>query len=128
MSWILEHPTETVLAVLAFGNTVTGLAWVVIRAYAKRAESTPDLADDISAALWVARIDRIVAVLDIIRRCVPRVVVGPLPSTQPIASVTGRPTIPPMKPISSPPPPFTTLKPWPMPEVITPPESSERKP
>ena len=125
IDWIVQHPTEAAIAVLAFGNTVTGLAWVVIRGYAKRAESTPDLADDLEAAKWVARVDRIVAVLDIIRRCVPRVVVGPLPSTQPIASVTGRPTLPPMKPISSPPAPSTTLRPWP--EVITPVEGEEPK-
>ena len=125
LDWILSHPTETVLALLGIGNTFVGLVYAVVHASAKWAESTPDKADDIAIAKWVVRVDRLVAILDIARRFVPRVTIGPLPSTQPIASIAGRVTLPPMKPISSPPPPSTTLRPWPDPADVVPPTDPE---
>lgn len=116
MNWILSHPYESLVSLLTVTTSIATVAHLAIPALAKWAESTPGDTDDKLVAKWGARIDAVIAVLDVLRRCMPRVVIGPTLRTQPLASVAGRPTIPslaPMKPLSSPPPPRTTLKPWP---------------
>lgn len=126
MSWILQHPYESLVWILGVTTSVAAAAHLAIPALAKWAEGTPGDSDDKLIAKWGARIDSVIAVLDIIRRVMPRVVIGPTVRTQPLASVAGRPTIPslaPMKPLSAPPAPSTTLKPWP--EPVTQPDIEE---
>ena len=123
MSWILEHPYEALVWLLGVTTGIATAAHLAIPALAKWAESTPGTGDDELIAAWGKRIDTVLAVLDVIRRVLPRVVIGPTVRTQPLASVAGRPTVPslaPMRPLSAPPAPRTTLQPWP--EVIAPPE------
>ena len=123
MNWILAHPYEALVWLLSATTAVATAAHLAIPALAKWAETTPGEEDDMLVATWGKRIDTVIAVLDILRRVMPRVVVGPTTRTQPLASVAGRPTIPslaPMRPLSAPPPiGATTLKPWPEPVVRT---------
>jgi hypothetical protein len=76
----------------------------------KLADYTVTRADN-NALLWLTpRLERLIGALDLLRR-MPRITMGPSLRTQPLASATGRPTMP---PISAPPgPPIATLRPWP---------------
>jgi hypothetical protein len=112
-TWVWNHPAQAALAVLGFGSSVAGFARLVIASYAKYTATTPDPNDDVEAARLLERADRIVAIADIVRRCMFRVVIGPFPSTQPIARLSARPGVPEaprtlpmpaMKPLSVPPP------------------------
>jgi hypothetical protein len=124
--WILEHPTQTITAVLTVTTSIAVAIRGAIPLLTKLADMTSTRVDNEFLLKLTPKLDVAIAALDVLRRIMPRVVVGPLPSTQPIASASGRPTMPPpMKPISSPPAPSTTLRPWP--EVVTPP-GEERKP
>lgn len=126
-AWIAAHPTEAAAATLAVTTSTAIAIRAAIPMLTKLADSTSTRVDNEFLLKLTPKLDALIAALDVLRRIMPRVVVGPLPSTQPIASATGRPTVPPpMKPISAPPAPSTTLRPWP--EVITPPEGEERKP
>jgi hypothetical protein len=127
MSWVLEHPTEAITAALAVTTTIAITIRGAIPLLTKLADTTSTRVDNEFLLKLTPKLDALIAALDVLRRVMPRVVVGPLPSTQPIASASGRPTVPPpMKPISAPPAPSTTLRPWP--EVITPPQGEEPKP
>jgi len=128
MSWILEHPTESITAALAVTTTLAIAIRGVIPLLTRLADLTSTRVDNEFLLKLTPKLDGVIAALDVLRRVMPRVVVGPLPSTQPIATASGRATMPPpMKPISSPPAPSTTLRPWPAPEVIMPPEDAEPK-
>lgn len=114
------RPIETIAVLGAIG----GFAATVHRTIPllqRAADYTVTRADN-DMLLWLTpRIERLIGALDLLRR-MPRITMGPSLRTQPLASATGRPTMP---PISSPPAPSTTLRPWP--EVITPP-GDEGKP
>jgi hypothetical protein len=119
MNWILEHPTEAITAGLAVTTTIAISIRAAIPLLTKLADLTSTRVDNEFLLKLTPKLDALIAALDVLRRIMPRVVMGPLPSTQPIASASGRPTRPPpMKSISAPPVPTTTLRPWP--EVITP--------
>lgn len=127
MNWVLEHPTEAITAALAVTTTIAIAIRGAIPLLTKLADMTSTRVDNEFLLKLTPKLDAVIGALDVLRRIMPRVVVGPLPSTQPIASASGRPTRPPpMKSISSPPAPSTTLRPWP--EVITPPGEEPRKP
>lgn len=129
MNWTwLTDPKVVVGAVLAFTTTASGIAHVVIKALAKRAATTPGTDDDEKYARWLDRIDTVMFIADVVRR-MPRVIMGPFPATQPIASVAGG-SLAPMKPLSVPP-----ARSMPRPEVptiptqtlVTPPPADEPK-
>lgn len=104
MTWILEHPYEVFASFLAVTTGLAIMARLIIAALGQWAKTTPSTHDDEVIASWAAKADAAVAILDVIRRCLPRVVVGPWPTTQPIASVSKGNTVAPMKPISGMPP------------------------
>jgi hypothetical protein len=104
MNYIIEHPYEALVTLLAVTTGAAICARLVIGVISTYAKTTPDTADDEAAAKWAARLDAIVSALDIVRRAMPRVVVGPLRTTQPIANATG---MQPMKPVSMPAPPLS---------------------
>jgi hypothetical protein len=113
-TWITQHPTESITAVLAVTTTLAIAIRAAIPLLTKLADLTSSRADNEFLLRVAPKLDAVIAALDVVRRILPRVVVGPLPSTQPIASATGGRTIPPpMQPISSPPAPSTTMRPWP---------------
>jgi len=117
--WITQHPTESITAVLAVTTTIAVAIRAAIPMLTKLADLTSSRADNELLLRAAPKLDAVIAALDVLRRVLPRVVVGPLPSTQPIASASGGRTIPPpMRPISNPPAPSTTLRPWPT--VMTP--------
>jgi hypothetical protein len=128
--WILAHPYQAAVTALA---VTTGIAIAIrgaIPLLTKLADLTSTKADNEFLLRLAPKLDTVIAALDVLRRLLPRVVVGPLPSTQPIASASGRPTMPPsstppMKSLSAPPPPKTTLKPWPEPVQPQPAEHEE---
>lgn len=114
IDWILKHPYEALATLLAGTTSVAVAIRAAIPALNKLADLTATQADNDFLLRLTPVIDKVIAALDILRRALPRVVMGPLPSTQPIASASGRVTVPPMRSISAPPSP-TTLKPWPEP-------------
>lgn len=123
MNWTwLSDPRFVVPGVLGVTSTLSGIAHVVIKALAARAATTPTKEDDERYARWLERVDTVMFVLDVVRR-MPRLTVGPFPSTQPIASVAT--SLPPMKPLSAPPPARTLSRPYaptiPTQSLITPP-------
>jgi len=100
--------------VLATTTTIAIAIRGAIPALTKLADVTSTQADN-AFLLWLTpKLDSVIATLDVIRRVMPRVVVGPLPRTQPLASASGRTTLPSMRPVSMPPPPGGTLRPWPV--------------
>jgi len=118
--WITAHPAETAWAVVGFTTSLAILIRGAIPVLANLALLTATRADDDFIAKLGPVLDKLIAALDIIRRG-PRLVIGPFPSTQPIARVAEpRPS---MRPVSGAPPApepvTTTLRQWP--EVITPP-------
>lgn len=100
--WLTEHPYQLAAWVVGVLTAIAGGAHVAILVLAKYASTTPGDEDDQRYAKWLVWVDALMAFLDIVRR-MPRLTVGPLPSTQPIASVAGGKTLPPMKALSVPP-------------------------
>lgn len=101
MNELLTNPWLVAGTVLGITSTLSGIAHVVIKALAARAATKASKDDEAKYARWLDRVDTIMFVADVIRR-MPRFTVGPFPSTQPIASVAT--SLPPMKPLSAPPP------------------------
>lgn len=103
-TWLTHNPYAIAMAVVGVLTVIAGGAHGAILLLAKYAATTPGDEDDKRYAKWLAWTDALMAFLDVVRR-MPRLTVGPLPSTQPIASVTNTgATLPPMKPLSSAPP------------------------
>ena len=80
---------------LLIATAVVGLLRGLIAAFARFAEHTLTKADDEAAVKLAAVFDGLASALDIARRFIPRVVVGPLPRSQPIASESLRSLPPP---------------------------------
>lgn len=92
------------LAALGVTTTICIAIRAVIPAIQAYVDKTVGTADDAFMARWVPRLDALIGALDIARRFIPRVVVGPLVKNQPIATIIGRATLPSIKPLSMPPP------------------------
>jgi hypothetical protein len=101
IDWILAHPAEAALAALGTTTSIAMAIRVLIPALSAIAAKTATKADDEAVTRLASSLDWLIVALDAARRMLPRVVVGPLPSTQPIAT-TLRPQ-PLVKPVSLPP-------------------------
>jgi mannose/fructose/N-acetylgalactosamine-specific phosphotransferase system component IIC len=102
MNWILAHPTDAALAALATTTAIAMAIRVLIPSLSAIAAHTATKEDDEAVTKLASWLDWLIVALDTAKRFLPRVVVGPLPSTQPIA--TSIAPIPPAKPLSAPPP------------------------
>lgn len=109
MQWILAHPAEAALAVLGTTTSIAMAIRVLIPALSAIAASTATKEDDEAVSRLAGWVDWLIVALDALRRVIPRVVVGPLPSNQPIAKAAT--SVPPMKPVSMPPPGPEVIKP-----------------
>jgi hypothetical protein len=121
-AWFVAHQAQLAVAIVAVLAITTSIA-MTIRAIVPTlgaiARTTATKADDEAVTRLAGWLDWLIVALDIVRR-MPRIVVGPLPSTQPIArSVAPKPMVKPLSvpppaggppsrpPPSSPPPPFS---------------------
>src|SRR3954470_704758 len=86
IDWILAHPAEAALAALGTTTSIAMAIRVLIPALSAIAEHTATKADDEAVTRLASSLDWLIVALDAARRVLPRVVVGPLPSTQPIAT------------------------------------------
>ena len=102
IEWILAHPAEAALAALGTTTSIAMAIRAIIPTLSAVAARTATKADDEAVTRLASSIDWLIVALDIVRR-MPRIVIGPLPSTQPIAKAAT--SVPPMKPVSLPPPP-----------------------
>jgi hypothetical protein len=102
IDWILANPSEAALTVLATTTAAAMAIRVLIPALSAIAAKTTTKADDEAVTRLASGLDWLIVALDAARRILPRVVVGPLPSNQPIAKAAT--SVPPMKPVSMPPP------------------------
>jgi hypothetical protein len=102
IDWILAHPAEAALAALGTTTSIAMAIRVLIPALSAVAAKTATKADDEAVTRLASGLDWLIVALDAARRVLPRVVVGPLPSNQPIA--TAATSVPPMKSVSMPPP------------------------
>lgn len=113
MEWILAHPTDAALAALATTTAIAMAIRVLIPVLSAIAERTATKADDEAVTRLAGWLDWLIVALDAARRVLPRVVVGPLPSRQPIATSAAPKPI--ALPLSVPPPagamPLSVLKP-----------------
>jgi hypothetical protein len=107
IDWILKNPTDALLAVLATTTAIAMAIRVAIPALSAIAAHTATKADDEAVTRLASWVDWTIVALDAVRRVLPRVVIGPLPSNQPIAT-SMRPARP-AKPLSAPPPAGDTL-------------------
>jgi hypothetical protein len=103
IDWILANPAEAALATLGVTTSAAMFIRVLIPALSAIAAKTTTKADDEAVTRLASGLDWLIVALDAARRMLPRVVVGPLPSTQPIATST-RPQ-PTALAVSVPPPP-----------------------
>jgi hypothetical protein len=102
IDWILAHPAEAALAALGTTTSIAMGIRVFIPALSAIAAKTVTKADDEAVTRLASGLDWLIVALDAARRVLPRVVVGPLPSTQPIAKAGT--SMASMKPVSMPPP------------------------
>lgn len=113
MNWALQNPEAALLALLATTTSIAMGIRVAIPLLSALAARTATKADDEAVSRLATWVDWLIVMLDIIRR-MPRIVIGPLPSTQPIATSI-RPA-PMARPLSVPPPagqtqPYEVIKP-----------------
>jgi hypothetical protein len=101
IDWILAHPAEAALAALGTTTSIAMGIRALIPTLSAIAATTATKGDDEAVTRLAGFLDWLTVALDIVRR-MPRVVIGPLPSTQPIAKAAT--SIRPMKPVSMPPP------------------------
>jgi hypothetical protein len=101
IDWILANPAEAALAALGVTTSAAMAIRALIPTLSAIALHTATKADDEAVTRLASWVDQLIVILDIVRR-MPRIVIGPLPSTQPIAT-TLRPQ-PLAKPVSLPPP------------------------
>jgi hypothetical protein len=102
IDWILAHPADAALAALGTTTSIAMGIRVLIPALAAIAAKTATKADDEAVTRLASGLDWLIVALDAARRVLPRVVVGPLPRTQPIAKAGT--SMASMKPVSMPPP------------------------
>jgi hypothetical protein len=103
-AWFVAHQAQLAMAIVAVLAITTSIAMTIraiIPTLSAIAKTTATKADDDAVTRLATWLDWFIVALDIVRR-MPRIVVGPLPSTQPIAT-TIRPQ-PPVKALSVPPP------------------------
>jgi hypothetical protein len=101
IDWILANPAEAALAALGVTTSAAMAIRVLIPALSAIAGKTSTKADDEAVTRLASWLDWLIVALDAARRMLPRVVVGPLPSMQPIAKAAT--SVPQMKPVSMPP-------------------------
>lgn len=102
IDWILANPAEAALAALGTTTSIAMAIRAIIPALSAIATKTVTKADDEAVTRLASGLDWLIVALDAARRVLPRVVVGPLPSTQPIAKAGT--SMASMKPVSMPPP------------------------
>jgi hypothetical protein len=102
IDWILANPSEAALTVLATTTAAAMAIRVLIPALSAIAAKTTTKADDEAVTRLASGLDWLIVALDAARRVLPRVVIGPLPSNQPIAKAGT--SMASMKPVSMAPP------------------------
>lgn len=86
LDWIAAHPAAAALAALTATTSVAVAIRGVLPVLIKLADHAATKPEHDFFVRLLPRLDVLIGVLDVLRRVIPRVVMGPLPSTQPIAS------------------------------------------